>query len=75
VGEGCGFVKAEAGSWMGRILNRVTLDLLEEPIDDAHVVVKVGIQAGAEAMQEADRAHGGGPWGRGGGFSQRSPAS
>jgi hypothetical protein len=73
VGEGRGFVKAEASFWMGRILIRVILDLLEEPVHNAQVVVVVGIQARAEAMQEADRAHGGGRWGRGGGFSQRSP--
>jgi hypothetical protein len=40
VGEGCGFVEAEAGFWIGRILKCVTLNLLEEPIDHAHVVVE-----------------------------------
>ncbi len=58
-GEGGGFVETEAGFWIGRILNRVTLNLLEEPFHDAHVVVKVGVQRRAEAMREADGAHGG----------------
>ena len=30
VGEGCGFVEAEAGFWIGRILNRVILDSLHD---------------------------------------------
>ncbi len=34
-GEGGGFVEAEAGFWIGWVLIRVTLDLLEEPIHDA----------------------------------------
>ncbi len=41
VGESGGFVEVEAGFWIGRILNRVTLDLLEEPIDHAHVIMGV----------------------------------
>ena len=59
-GEGGGFVEAEAGFWMGRILNRVTLDLLEEPIHDADVVMEVGIEGGAEAMEEGPEAFGDG---------------
>lgn len=41
----------------GRILSRVTLHLLEEPVHDAQVVVVVRIEARAEAMQETERAH------------------
>jgi hypothetical protein len=35
VGEGGGFVEAEAGFWIGRILIRVILDPLEEPVGNA----------------------------------------
>jgi hypothetical protein len=70
VGEGCGFVEAEAGFWIGRILNRFTLNLLEEPVHDAQVVVVVRIEARAEAMQEADRAHSCSSWSRGTGLPQ-----
>jgi hypothetical protein len=69
-GEAGGLVKTEAEFWMGRILNRVPLDLLEEPIDHAHVVMEMGIEAGAEAVQEADCAHSGGSWGGGTGFPE-----
>jgi hypothetical protein len=75
VGEGGGFVEAEAGFWMGGTRIRISLDLFEEPIDHAQVVMEMRIKARAEAVQEADRAHGGGPWGRGGGFSQAAPES
>jgi hypothetical protein len=46
VGEGGSFVEAEVGFWMGgRILNRVALHLLEEPVHDADVVMEVRIEA------------------------------
>ena len=41
MGEGGGFVEARAGFWIGRILIRVILDPMEEPIHDAQVVVVV----------------------------------
>jgi hypothetical protein len=63
VGEGGGFVEAEAGFWMGRILMGVILDSLEQPVHDAHVEMVVRVQRRAEAMQEAHRARGGGGWG------------
>ena len=44
-----GFVEAEAGFW---ILALITRDLLEEAVDHAQMVVKVGVQRRAEAMQE-----------------------
>jgi hypothetical protein len=44
-GEGCGFVEAEAGFWIGRILDRVTLNLLEETIHDDEMKVKMRIEA------------------------------
>jgi hypothetical protein len=44
-GEGGGFVETEEGFWMRRILSRVTLNLLEQPVHDAQVVVVVGIKA------------------------------
>ena len=65
VGEGGGFVKAEAGFRMRRILIRIILDPLEEPVGDAKMEMKVGIEAGAEAMKETDRAQSCGsrrPW-------------
>jgi hypothetical protein len=58
-GEGRGFVETEVGFWMGGTRIGISLDLLEEPIHDAEVVVKMRIETRAEAMQEADRAHGG----------------
>ena len=39
-GEGRGFVEAEAGLRMRRILSRVTLNLLEEAVHDAEVIVE-----------------------------------
>jgi hypothetical protein len=45
MGEGGGFVEAEGGFGIGRILSCVTLHLLEEPVHDAEMVVKVGIEA------------------------------
>jgi hypothetical protein len=60
VGESCGFVETEAGFRMHRIQSRGTLNLLEESIHDAQVVVVVGIQAGAEAMEKDDGPKGGG---------------
>ena len=43
VGEGCGLVEAEVGFWIGRILIRIILGPLEEPIDHAQVVVEMRI--------------------------------
>ena len=37
MGEGGGFVEAEAGFWIGWVLIRVILDLMEEPIHHAQV--------------------------------------
>jgi hypothetical protein len=65
VGKVGGFVEAEAGFWIGRILVRVILDPLEEPINDAQMEMKVGVEAGAEAMEEAHGTHGCGLRGRG----------
>jgi hypothetical protein len=74
VGESCGFVETEAGFWMGgRILSRVTLNLLEEPVHDAQVIVVVRIEARAEAMQESDRAPSCGSRSRGTGLPQGGP--
>jgi hypothetical protein len=74
MGESGGFVETEAGFWMGgRILSRVTLNLLEEPVHDAQVVVVVRIEARAEAVQETDRAHGYGSRSRGTGLPQGGP--
>jgi hypothetical protein len=56
-GEGSSFVEAEAGLRMRRILSRVTLNLLKEPVHDAEMIVKVRVQRRAETMEEADRAH------------------
>jgi hypothetical protein len=64
VGEGGGLVEAEAGFWVGRILIGVILDSLEQPVHDAQVEMVVRVQRRAEAVQEADRAHGGGSWSR-----------
>ena len=60
LGKAGGLVEAKVGFRIGCILNRVILNFLEEPIDHAHVIVKVRVQRRAEAMQEADRADGGG---------------
>jgi hypothetical protein len=75
VGEGGGFVEAEAGFWMGGTRIRVILDPLEETIDQAHVVVKMGVQRRAEAMEKADGPKGGGGRCGGTGFSQGCPES
>jgi hypothetical protein len=67
VGEGGGFVEAEAGFWIGRILIRVILDPMEEPIYDAQMKMGVGIEPGSEAKEEADGSERGSfvePWGR-----------
>ena len=53
-GQGCGFVKTETGGGIGRVLIRVILKPLEEPVHNAKVVVEMGIEAGAEAMEKAD---------------------
>ena len=71
VGERGGFVEAKVGFWIGRSLIRVTLNLLEEPIGHANVVVKVGVWRRAEAMEKTDRAHGSGGGGGGTGLFQR----
>jgi hypothetical protein len=73
VGESGGFVEKDAGFRMRRILSRVTLNPLEEPVHDAQVVVVVRIEARAEAMQETDRAHICGLRSRGAGLPQGSP--
>jgi hypothetical protein len=70
VGESRGFVETETGFRMHRIQSRVTLNLLEESIHDAQVEMVVRVQRRAEAMEKADGAHGGGPWGGGRGFPQ-----
>ena len=70
-GEGGGFVEAEAGVRVAGIGARITLDLFEEAVHDAEVIVEVRIQRGAEAVQETDRADGGGGWSRGTGLPQR----
>jgi hypothetical protein len=57
VGESGGFVEAEAGLRMRRILSRVTLNLLEESVHDAEMIVEVRVQRRTETMEEADRAH------------------
>lgn len=54
VGESGGLVEAEAGFWIGRILIRVILDLLEKAIDHAQGILEMGVEAGAETMEEAD---------------------
>ena len=73
VGEGGGFVETEAGFWMGgRILSRVTFNLLEEPVHDAQVVVVVRIEGGAEAVQEAHGPERGAGRGTGTGLPQGS---
>jgi hypothetical protein len=70
VGEGCGLVEAEAGFWSGGTMIRVSLELLEEPIDHAQVEMIVRVQRRAEAVEEADRAHSCGSWSRGTGLPQ-----
>jgi hypothetical protein len=60
VGEGCGFVEAEASFWIGGILARILLAPLEEPIGGAQVKMEVGVQGGAETMENADGPEGSG---------------
>jgi hypothetical protein len=72
VGEGGGFVEAEAGFWIGRILIRVILDPLEEPVHDAQTKKEVGIEAGAETMEKADGSERGVRWCGGRGLPQGS---
>jgi hypothetical protein len=58
VGESGGFVEAEVGlrGVEGGVRGlRGGLDLLEEPVHDAKVVVVGGIEGGAEAVGEAYR--------------------
>jgi hypothetical protein len=69
-GEGGGFVETEAGFWMHRIQSRVTLGFLEESVHDDEVVVVVGIEAGAEAVEKADGPEGGCSWSRGAGLPE-----
>ena len=45
VGEGCGLVEAEAGFWIGGTMIRVILNLLEEPVHDDEMKVKMWIEA------------------------------
>ena len=75
LGEGGGFVEAEAGFWMGGTRIGISLDLLKETIDHTHVVVKVGVQRRAETMEEADSPEAGGGRCGGTGFSQGCPES
>jgi hypothetical protein len=51
-------MEAEAGSRAGGIILVICawFDPLEETIDQAHVVVKMGVQRRAETMEEADGA-------------------
>jgi hypothetical protein len=70
VGEGGGFVEAETGFWIGRILIRVILDPMEEPVHDAQMKMEVGIEAGAETMEEADGTERGVGWCGGRGLPQ-----
>jgi hypothetical protein len=72
VGEGCGFVETEASGWIGRVLIRILLAPLEEPIGDAQMKMEVGVQGGAETMEEADGPEGSGWWSRGTGLPQGS---
>jgi hypothetical protein len=58
VGESCGFVEAEADSRMRRILSRVTLNLVEEPIHDDEMKVNIWIEAGTETMEEGAETFG-----------------
>jgi hypothetical protein len=72
VGEGGGFVKAEAGSRAGGIVLVICVwfDPVEETIDHAHVVVKMGVQRRAETMEEAGGPEGGGSRSRGTGLPE-----
>ena len=73
VGEGGGFVEAEAGFRMGRVLIRVILDPMEEPVHDAEVIVEVGIEGGAETVEETHGPERGIRRCRGTGFPQVGP--
>ena len=53
-GEGGGLVEADAGR--RHVLSRFLLDRLIHAVQDAEMVVEVGIQAGAEAVEEGDGA-------------------
>ena len=66
--ESGGFVEAEVVGRVGGI--RFRIDPLKESIDDGQVEVEMGIETGAEAVQEAHSAHGGGSWSRGTGLPQ-----
>ena len=68
-----GLVEAEGGFRIGWILIRVILDLLEEPVHDDEMVVKVRVQRRAETMEKADGSEGGGWWGRGTGLPEGGP--
>ena len=73
VGEGGGFVEAKAGFRIRRILIRVILAPLEEPVHDAQMKMEVGIEAGAETMEKADGPERGVRWCGGAGLPQGSP--
>ena len=66
------FQLAFQDSGSAETLIRVMLDPLEELVHNAEVVVEVRIEAGTEAMKEADGPHGGDPWSRWTGLPQRS---
>jgi hypothetical protein len=51
-------------------LTCVILDLLEEPVHDAEMKMEVGIEAGAETMEEADRPERGVRWCGGAGLPE-----
>jgi hypothetical protein len=52
--EGGGLVEVEARCRIGRVLNRILLDPLEESVDGAEVVTEMRIENGAELMEETD---------------------
>lgn len=43
-GEGEGFVEAETGFGMGRVLVRISLDPMEEPVYHTEMEMEVGIR-------------------------------
>lgn len=49
-GEGRGLVEADAGR--GRVLPLSVLDLFEDAVQDAEMVMEVGIEARAESVEE-----------------------
>jgi hypothetical protein len=69
-GEGGGFVETEADFRIGGALIGAILDPLEEPVYNTQMEMVVRVQRRAEAMQEADGAHGGGLWSRWTGLPQ-----